>query len=480
MQATTKYIKTLDSDSFKAFLHALAQEREPGRSSLVSITLPIADMDPLAALELHHTHADKFYWQHPKNGVAIAAAGAAAKLRATGPDRFQQITRQKEQWKRNISSFTAINHDLAGPLFLGGYSFQDHNIGTVWKQFGAARFVLPEWVVVQADGISFLTLTIDREGKELVDLYQEIIEKITDFLRIAGSFSNGREHSPHAPTVELMPDHDERQRWESNVKKAKKLILQQKFQKIVLARSTRVKLSGQIHPESVVYRLRSRYPECFNFMIQVDEGLTFLGATPERLASFSDGVMTTEGLAGSISRGSSASEDEALAHSLLKSRKDLNEHSFVVRAIDSSLEPYSYSVKHSEKPVIKKLKNVQHLFTPISADIRKGVQIHQLIQQLHPTPAVGGYPANDALRFIQEIEQLDRGWYAAPVGWFNLNGFGEFAVAIRSALLTPSEATLYAGCGIVKDSDPATEWNETLLKLQPMLEAIQSYNEGYD
>ncbi|MEX2455954.1 MAG: chorismate-binding protein, partial [Balneolaceae bacterium] len=156
------------------------------------------------------------------------------------------------------------------------------------------------------------------------------------------------------------------------------------------------------------------------------------------------------------------------------------EHQFVVRAINDNLKPYSLQVEHPSQPQVKKLQNVQHLFTPISASIKNGIQIHELIQNLHPTPAVGGYPRDEATRHIQDIEQIERGWYSAPVGWFNLNGSGEFAVAIRSALLHDHKAHLYAGCGIVADSDAETEWHETLLKFEPMMDAINQLDELYD
>lgn len=188
----------------------------------------------------------------------------------------------------------------------------------------------------------------------------------------------------------------------------------------------------------------------------------------------------TEGLAGSTSRGRSAIEDELLANDLLMSSKDREEHQFVVKAIQENLEPLSEKIDHPTNPQIKKLKNVQHLFTPISASIKKGVQIHDLIRELHPTPAVGGFPREDAVSHIHEIEQLDRGWYAAPIGWFNLNGCGEFAVAIRSALLHENRATLYAGCGIVSDSDPEKEWKETLLKFKPMMDSLTGAHHHYE
>lgn len=197
-----------------------------------------------------------------------------------------------------------------------------------------------------------------------------------------------------------------------------------------------------------------------------------MGATPERLISLRKDLMKTEGLAGSISRGRSATEDVSLGHTLMESDKERSEHDFVVRDIRNTLKKHSHRIEHPSQPSLKKLSNVQHLYTPISARIHDSTTIHELAGVLHPTPAVGGFPKTNAVPFINQIEDIDRGWYAGPTGWFNLKGFGELAVAIRSAWVENNRAQLYAGCGIVEDSDPLTEWEETRMKFRPLLDAL--------
>lgn len=471
-KTTTKFIETLDSDSFKTFLHALSQEKER-KDRLISVTLPIAPIDPLVALEQHADSQDKFYWDHPENKISISAAGRIAELKSTGPSRFDDITKKTRELKNTISAYTSITHNMAGPLFLGGYSFGDHNVGRIWKRFGAARFVLPEWILVRSGHKHMLTLILERKSKEVHDIYMEIIERVTDFLNIAGRhhYHSNKNGSSQNILCNMQSPVD-KLTWLDRVERAKDLIKENEFDKIVLARSVELESKHDLSPTLLSYSLRQAYPECYNFIIQLDEETSFIGATPERLASFENGIFKTEGLAGSASRGKSASEDAALAQSLMESEKDLEEHQFVVRSIDSTLAPYSYRVEHPNQPQIKKLNNVQHLFTPISASIKSGFQIHDLVKELHPTPAVGGFPKERATPFIQEIEQIERGWYSAPVGWYNLNGCGEFAVAIRSALLHKNKAYLFAGCGIVEDSDPESEWEETLMKFQPITTAL--------
>lgn len=465
----TTFVESLESEDFTNFLQSAASKN----SSILSITLPIAGIDPLAALELKHDYTEKFYWNHPENSISISAAGSILELKATGANRFSEIAEQTDKIKDQIEAYTVIEHSMAGPLFLGGYAFADHNVGAVWKKFGAARFVLPEWMLIEIGNLHLLTLTIIRNERPADEIYQEVISKITDFLNLAGHLKQHPEKQKKQTNILCtLQEPQDREKWIQKVIKAKSRIKKGLLEKIVIARAAQMNSKIAIEPTLLAHQLREKYPACYNFLIQIDRDTSFIGATPERLASFHNGIFLTEGLAGSISRGRSALEDATFAQVLFRSRKDRNEHQFVVKAIDDSLEKFSHLIERPEHPGIKKLQNVQHLFTPIRASIKEGVQIHQLLQELHPTPAVGGFPKKESVPHIHEIENMERGWYAAPVGWFNLNGCGEFAVAIRSALLHKNRAELYAGCGIVEDSDPEKEWGETLLKFIPMMDAL--------
>jgi menaquinone-specific isochorismate synthase len=473
----TLFVESLDSPAFTSFLESVNLSDKP----LLSITLPIAGIDPLAALELNHQYEEKFYWNHPRQSISISAAGRTRELKATGKNRFRNIIHQTEAVKEEIQAYTAFQHSMAGPLFLGGYSFNDHNIGEVWKKFGGARFVLPEWMLVEIGGLHLLTLIIEKNKREADEIYQEVISRITDFLNLAGKLQHSEKQKQYHPNILCtLQKPEDRLAWIKKVEKARSLIKTGAFEKIVIARSLAFESRCPLVNTVLAHYLREVYPDCYNFLIQKDSETSFIGATPERLASFRDGRFITEGLAGSIPRGRSAMEDASLALSLLKSQKERSEHQYVVKAIGDSLIKFSKSIDLSRHPSVKKFQNVQHLFTPIVATIKDGVQIHELIRELHPTPAVGGFPKEKAVPYINEIEGIDRGWYAAPVGWFNLSGDGEFAVAIRSALLHKNKAELFAGCGIVAESDPDTEWNETLLKFTPLLDALNQLHEEYE
>lgn len=179
-------------------------------------------------------------------------------------------------------------------------------------------------------------------------------------------------------------------------------------------------------------------------------------------------------LAGSMGRGASPEEDERLADELLGSAKDRTEHAIVASAIREMLAGVCSEIDVAAAPTLMTLPNVRHLATPISGRVFPGRTILDLVEQLHPTPGVGGYPRDAALALIRSEERLDRGWYAGPVGWMDARGDGEFAVGIRSALLSGLEATLFTGCGIVAASDPDREYDESRWKLRPVLHALQA------
>ena len=199
---------------------------------------------------------------------------------------------------------------------------------------------------------------------------------------------------------------------------------------------------------------------------------TFLGATPERLVRTVGRSFETVAIAGSAARGADPADDARLAAALLASEKDREEHAVVVDTLRSNLSPIVESLHVAEAPAILPLHHVQHLVTPITGTLRDEAGLLALGGQLHPTPAVGGAPRDVALDLIAEHEGFDRGWYAGPIGWLGADGDGELMVALRCGLVAGRDATLFAGCGIVADSDPAREWDESRLKLRTMTTAL--------
>jgi len=448
----------------------------------ISWTTLTEEIDPLACIEASQEEPDLHYWERPDETLAIAAGGCVTRLQATGSDRFRRIAEQALELGKQHLAITDIPHTLSEPILLGGYSFSDHNVEREWKQFGAARFTLPQWTLFRSGKLHLLTLSTARNGRSAEEVGKELYQLADAFQTLCNRIrESGTEPRPAKrttsptggqTTLTLTPQGTYKE-WVRQVETSREMIRRGTFQKIVLARQVDATAPNPINIPGALYHFRHRFPSCFNFMMRTGGGPVFMGASPERLVSLNSRRILTDGLAGSTARGESAVEDLTLGRQLMASEKERSEHNFVVEDIRNSLQNWSRRVRHPDTPLLKKLNNVQHLYTPITAEVERDISIHQLIESLHPTPAVGGFPKEQAVRHITSIEGVDRGWYAGPVGWFNLSGNGEFAVAIRSALVNGSHARLYAGSGIVRDSDPEREWQETIIKLRPMLDAIK-------
>ncbi|MEX0719190.1 MAG: isochorismate synthase [Balneolaceae bacterium] len=452
-------------------------DHSKSRYNYLSFSINIPKVDPLAVLEQHaRKNSFQYYWEKRLDDFAIVAAGSIKRIQTSGKLRFKNASTLGKELLNEVYHITNLKHHLASVHLLGGFSFFDQNKSQKWKDYSAGSFTLPEWVIVKDGKFNVLTITKKiEENSSPEEINTSFTETLDDLDQVckAESYSVSPKKRKLAQVAIPEVHSAEYKRWIHAVENATDLIKAKKFKKIVLARELSVKLNEPISDTHILNNLRNQYPDCYSFLIRQNEKSSFIGCTPERLASFNDRHVLTEGLAGSISRGKTASEDAILEHELLHSQKDLSEHAFVLDAIEENLERFSDVLEHPETPAIKKLSNVQHLYTPVRAKIKAGVSRTEVLARLHPTPAVGGYPSEQAMPFINKLENFDRGWYAAPVGWINANGEGEFVVAIRSGLIKNDEVRFFAGCGIVKDSNPQKEWDETNLKFIPMLTALE-------
>ncbi len=244
------------------------------------------------------------------------------------------------------------------------------------------------------------------------------------------------------------------------------------YKKVVLARAVRItRTEGAFDVNAALQRLRESYPAAHIFALQSGERV-FVGATPEPLVHVRDGQLLTTALAGTAPRGETDEDDTRLGQELLNSAKNREEHAIVVETIRDALAGLCAELEVAPEPHLLRLKNVQHLETSIRGQLLPELSILDAVACLHPTPAVGGFPVQTTLEKIRRDEQMDRGWWAGPVGWIDANGNGEFAVALRSALVQDNQATLFAGCGIVADSEPESEYAESCSKLQVMLRGL--------
>ena len=263
-----------------------------------------------------------------------------------------------------------------------------------------------------------------------------------------------------------------REEWTAQVETALDRIDAGRLTKVVLAQALTVGLEDSIDVPATLERLRRRYPNCYRYLLRHADGGTFFGAPPERLVAKRGDRVETEALAGSAPRGETPEADDDYAAAMLADEKLRHEHDLVVEAIREQLAPIARDLSIDER-TIRRLATIQHLRTPIEATLEADRHVLDLVEALHPTPAVGGVPPAVAWETIRETESFDRGWYAGPVGWFDAAGDGEFAVGIRSGVATDRTVTLFAGNGIVADSDPAEEWDEVQLKFRPILDELR-------
>lgn len=456
--------------SLRAFLEQCSSlAREAGRPQLVSISLAVDYLDPLAVLESIFEPSElHFYAERPAQGFAVAGAEAVLSFEATGPARFAAARDRITGILTDTIAVGPLDQAFAGPHFFFANSFShDEPAGAA---FPALRFFVPRWQVARMgdDTVAVANLLISADAP--IDLIAAKVWKAHEKFRSFDYRSARRKDRPSAPQqTEELGGHGHYQR---AVTQALAEISRGDYRKVVLARARRLVTPEEFHPLGVLNHLRQHYPACYAFSIANGRGQSFIGASPERLVRVAGGRMHTEALAGSAPRGSSASEDAALAQGLLHSEKDLREHRLVLESISRRVGDLGLKLEHASQPRVLGLANVQHLHLPISASLPDGVHLLDLVARLHPTPAVGGTPRDAAVAAIARLEPFSRGLYAGPQGWVDHRGGGEFFVGIRSALVDGRTATVYAGAGIVAGSSPEKEFAETDLKFKALVEAL--------
>ncbi|MEE6209153.1 isochorismate synthase [Salarchaeum sp. III] len=436
-----------------------AQESVPAGGRLVSRTRRLDDT-PLTAL-VRATERPHAVWTAPSE-PAVLARGAAAYITTAGTNRFDAVREQAATVFASVDRPDAAPR-AARPRFVGGFSFHTQHDNTgVWDGFPGAGFVLPHVQFTVTDDATYLT--VNEYG---ADATPASVDRTLD--NVATDARVDDDAGP-PPGIRETARTTDRETWREQVKRVVARIESGDLEKAVLAQSLRATLDAPFSLPDTFERLGDAYPDCFRFAFHANGGGTFFGATPERLVTRHGGRLETGALASTAPRGDTPAGDDALEADLRESAKFQHEHQLVADSIRRQLDGHVRNVATGEQGV-RKLTNVQHLFTPISADTDEHVL--SLVDALHPTPAVGGLPPADALDAIREIEAFDRGWYAAPVGWFDADGDGTFAVGIRSAVAHDRTVTLFAGNGIVADSDPDAEWAEVLLKYRPILDALE-------
>ena len=437
------------------------------RKTVVSVVLPVDYDDPVAVAFTSRRAADHWFcWERGEIGTAIGAIGTAEAIVSRGAGRFREVASECAHLSGEAVMVDPYGvSPRSGPLWCGGFSFAEDGGSTpTWSSFPPARMMLPEVQIETGRETSVLTVNfVVTSGVDGDRIVEAALSRVAGLEQ--GELPLLDPHPSVRPEIEsvLSPDH-----FEDSVARAIAAIRMGELEKVVLAREVTVR-SGSAHDSAALFgAIREGFPTCFNFCVGTPEA-AFVGASPELLVRSEGRTVSTVALAGSTRRSADPAVDDHLAERLLASDKDRGEQQMVVRQITESLRRLSVWIESAPEPEIVKVANIQHLGTPIIAQLSQPLTAIELAGMLHPTPAVGGKPWKRASGLIEEVEGLDRGWYAGPVGWMEGSGDGEFCVALRSALLRDREAHLYAGVGVVADSSPADELAETEIKLGALL-----------
>jgi menaquinone-specific isochorismate synthase len=448
-------------------------------TQIASVSLEIDPIDPLSVLHcLSKPNQLSFYFekrgQNDESGEssrrAIAGIGAVISLNVEDAQkRFLQAQKFIESCSANTIKTGDLSLPFSGPHFLGGFTFFE-DVPAKNAYFSNATLFLPRWQVsCQANRyVLVANFAIDASAnlESLLDKAWGDFQKITTIkYRVPEVNFQGR-------AIFDQRDITDTNYFKSAVLSALAAIESKQFSKIVLAHAIDVISPTLFHVVHSLSNLRRFYPDCFVFCLSNGQGQHFIGASPERLLSIQDQELLTDALAGSFPRGKTALEDANLARGLLNSEKEIREHQVVIDFLTQSLSRLGLTPRRSLSPHLLQLSNIQHLRTPIRATVPADVSLLKILAELHPTPAVAGAPRDVACQQIRGYEAFERSLYAAPLGWLDHQGNGEFIVGIRSALVNGCSARLYAGAGIVAGSDPEKELTEIKLKLQALLQAL--------
>jgi isochorismate synthase len=433
--ATTP-VRTWELERTPDLIDLVSSARDAGHEVLL-LERPMPDAVSVAAL------GRAFDIVAAAGGVALEDAGGAVVDFEPGEDRLLAAARM---WRR-------VSASLGGAIAVGGFAYRpDRDPGEPWSGFPALLFRVPALAVMRSRGRTFATAA-EPDAAELLDL-----ESPRALALAARTLTVGSVRNPVS--------------WTAAVETAAARLRAGEAAKVVLAREVMARGDGVVAAAMVARSLRSAYPSCFIYLITGADGTAFVGASPELLVRRSGARAYAQPMAGSVARGATEADDERLARRLEDSAKDVAEHRLAADFVVDALKPFSETVT-AHPPEVVRFTNIQHLATAVTADLRQPTATAlELAAALHPTPAVGGWPRAAADKLIDELEAMERGWYAGAVGWMDASGDGEFAIALRCGLLWEDGARLYAGVGVMPSSDAAQELEETELKFKALLTAL--------
>lgn len=408
----------------------------------------------------------RFFWQNREKTFTLVGLGTAYVFQNN--DEHNRFTEVEKQWNELTKNIVKEEKEPQ-PILFGGFTFDPKKKEEdEWSKFPDSYFTVATFQLVIQQDKAYVSIHLITDCEQNSAHAFEQLRKERDQLIHAAQVKELKTYKK--PTIK---NDEERfkEDYLQSIEQVTNLIKQGDAEKVVVSRSLQLEFEQEVSSPQVLAQIMNEQHESYLFGME-KESLFFFGASPERLVKVNEGDALSACVAGSIKRGATSEEDQVLGDFLLNDCKNLEEHQYVVDMIKDVFEKNCTSYQVPSRPKLLKIRDIQHLFTPVEGKLSSNSSILKLVEHLHPTPALGGVPKNDALAIIRMVEPLSRGLYAAPIGWVDATGNGEFAVAIRSAAVVDEKAYLYAGGGIVEDSTPTSEYEETLVKFRPMLRAL--------
>ncbi|MCB0282810.1 MAG: isochorismate synthase [Calditrichae bacterium] len=418
---------------------------------------PLENLDLIKWLK-HQTEEIKTYWRDRQGKFEMAGLGEADVISGSLMPDYRALFLRLEEYLQNTEQLVR---------YYGGMRFnKKHSSDFKWQAFTSYRFIVPKFEIFRRGSKTLFACNIlVRTGENIAKLIEKTRRELSE-INFEYSLKEGT--WPSLVSRRDFPDYDG---WKNNISAALEAFKNGSLNKIVLARRTSLRFAETLDPIELLWRLRLNNHRAYYFCFQPKNDIAFIGGTPEQLYYREEGSLHTEAVAGTRRRGKSSAEDQVLENELLNCEKDIREHRFVVDSIYSALKELCKKIVKQDKISILKLSRLQHLLMQFKGTLNENIQDPDILEKIHPTPAVGGVPSEKAMNAIEKIENFDRGWYAGPVGWISRNK-AEFAVAIRSGLVYENELFLYSGAGIVEGSNAENEWEEIENKIAGFMNAL--------
>lgn len=438
----------------------------PHRSELLSVTLSVPE---LATLQLTELPRGSIYWARPEDQNYKVAMGNEAIFETGGQDRFRRLEQRFNLLRSNWLNLDPDELNVAPQAFVGFSFSPGKNAQGCWQDFPNACLRVPTLLLERSDGTCRLTFTSNnRKGMSAGEIRSAWLRQALNlFVEVTGFSAPYDGFEPLTRVQDIPSERD----WLHRVDKVLEAIARGQLDKVVLTRRIRVASRKPLQAARSLSWLAARQRAGVQFAYATTQSI-LIGASPERLISLRGDKIVCDAVAGTACRDQLSDRDRELGLDLLADAKARHEQSLVVSSILNSLEPLCSSLNAPVEPQLLKSSQVQHLWSPIHGRVRPGTTFLNLAAKLHPTPAVGGTPRAQAVTRLEQLEDGQRGWYTGALGWMDKVGNGELTVVLRCALLRHNIADLFAGAGIVGDSDPQAELAETEWKLRTMLDAL--------